>query len=100
MINTTTKSFDTFEADARKAGFDEAKIRDWPPQKVIDTHTHTFHAEAIVTLGEIWLTCGESTRHLLPGDTFTLSYGQPHAERYGVEGATYWVARRNRPVDE
>ena len=32
-----------------------------------------------------------------PGDTFELEAEVPHAERYGPEGATYWVARRNRP---
>jgi len=49
----------------------------------------------VVTQGEMWLTCDGETRHLLPGDTFALSRGQQHAERYGSEGATYWVARRN-----
>lgn len=34
--------------------------------------------------------------HLLPGATFRLDADVPHAERYGSEGATYWVARRNR----
>ena len=40
-------------------------------------------------------TRGDETRHLLPGDTFQLAHGTPHAERYGPEGAIYWVARRN-----
>jgi hypothetical protein len=43
----------------------------------------------------MWLTVGEDTRHLLAGDTFTLDREVPHAERYGTEGATFWVARRN-----
>ena len=37
----------------------------------------------------------EHTRHLLAGDTFELDAHVPHAERYGAEGAAYWVARRN-----
>jgi hypothetical protein len=36
-------------------------------------------------------------QHLLPGDTFALERDERHAERYGDDGATYWVARRNRP---
>ena len=48
----------------------------------------------VVVRGEMWLTVGGSTRHLLPGGTFELSVDVPHAERYGPEGATYWVARR------
>jgi hypothetical protein len=36
---------------------------------------------------------GGETRHLLPGDEFELDAGEPHAERYGEAGATYWVGR-------
>ena len=61
---------------------------------MLDTHTHPFSVKAMVVQGEMWLTVGESTRHLLPGGTFELSSDVPHAERYGPEGATYWVARR------
>jgi hypothetical protein len=43
----------------------------------------------------MWLTVGEQERHLLPGDEFTLDRDVPHAERYGKDGATYWVARRH-----
>ena len=88
-------SFEVFETEARAAGFDEALERRWPPGTVLETHTHPFDAEAVVSQGEMWLTCGDSTRHLLPGDTFALARGVPHAERYGPQGATYWVARRN-----
>ena len=43
----------------------------------------------------MWLTIGAGeTRHLRQGDTFELDQGVTHDERYGDEGATYWVARR------
>lgn len=42
----------------------------------------------------MWLTEGDVTRRLGPGDTFRLHADAPHAERYGEDGATYWVARR------
>jgi hypothetical protein len=90
-----TSSFAAFEADARNAGFDQVLERHWDPNVVLDTHTHPFSVQAVVTQGEMWLTCGAETRHLCTGDTFALEREVPHAERYGSEGATYWVARRN-----
>jgi hypothetical protein len=89
-------AFDTFSASARSQGFDEVLERQWKPHTVLDTHTHGFAVKALVVQGEMWLTCGKRTLHLLPGDTFALERDVPHDERYGPEGATYWVARRNR----
>ncbi|HEU4350274.1 MAG TPA: cupin domain-containing protein, partial [Burkholderiales bacterium] len=77
------------------AGFDEVLERRWQPNTVIDTHTHPFAVQALVVQGEMRLSVGERTRHLRPGDRFELEANVPHAERYGAEGATYWVARRN-----
>lgn len=93
MLNSS--SLEAFRADALAAGFDEALEREWAPNTVLDTHTHPFAADAVVVRGEMWLTCEGQTRHLRPGDRFTLAREQPHAERYGPEGAAYWVARRN-----
>ena len=87
-------NFDVFEANARAAGFDEALVREWAPNTVVETHAHPFDADAVVTQGEMWLTCGEITRHLKPGDTFSLASGALHEEHYGPQGAIYWVARR------
>lgn len=91
----STLSFAEFEAAARARGFDEVLERQWAADTVLDTHTHAFSVEALVVQGEMWLTCGDRTRHLRPGDRFELARDVPHAERYGTEGATYWVARRN-----
>jgi quercetin dioxygenase-like cupin family protein len=88
-------SFESFRVSSLKAGADEVLERHYAPGQVVDTHTHSFDADALVTEGEMWLTCGNETRHLRPGDTFHLPHGTPHSERYGPEGATYWVARRN-----
>ncbi len=81
---------------ARAEGYDEPIERRWAPGQVVEAHEHPFAAIAVVSAGEMWLTQDGQTRHLLPGDTFALRHGEPHAERYGAEGATYWVARRNR----
>ena len=87
--------FDTFRTQALGEGFDEVIERRWDPLTVLDTHTHPFSVKAVVTAGELWLTVGDATRHLRAGDTFTLERDVPHAERYGTDGAAYWVARRN-----
>ena len=87
--------FSEFEAAARAQGYDEVVPRDWPAGAVIDTHGHPFAVKALVVAGEMWLTEGESTRHLRPGDAFELAADAPHAERYGPDGATYWAARRH-----
>lgn len=88
-------SFDQFKTAALARGFDEVLERQWKPGTVLDTHTHDFAVDALVVQGEMWLTVGDDTRRLLPGDSFTLDRAVPHAERYGDAGATYWVARRN-----
>ena len=94
----TTPSFEQFRAQALAEGFDEVLQRDWAAGTVVDTHTHPFAVSARVTRGELWLTLGDHIRHLQAGDSFTLARDIPHAERYGDQGATYWVARRNTPA--
>lgn len=94
MITTT---FESFAAEHRAAGYDEVLERSWKPNQVVDTHTHPFSVQALVVQGEMWLTVGADTKHLRAGDRFELEHSVPHAERYGSDGATYWVARRNRP---
>ncbi|HOB02751.1 cupin domain-containing protein [Casimicrobium huifangae] len=84
-----------FRATMLAAGYDEVLERVWAPDTVVDTHTHPFEANAIVVRGEMWLGENGSERRLLPGDRFHLQAHAPHTERYGPEGATYWVARRS-----
>ncbi|KQP37336.1 cupin domain-containing protein [Pseudorhodoferax sp. Leaf274] len=89
------KTLDDFRATALAAGFDEAIERTWAAHQVLDEHQHPFDAEALVVQGEMWLSDAQGTRHLRPGHGFALARGTPHGERYGAEGATYWVARRS-----
>jgi len=88
-----TPTFEAFAAEQRAIGCDEVLERSWKPGTVVETHTHPFSVRALVVQGEMWLTVGERTRHLRPGERFELERDVPHAERYGAEGATYWVAR-------
>ena len=89
-----TESFVEFETRLKAQGCDEVLERRWEPGQVVPTHSHPFDASAVVVQGEMWLTVGDATQHLLPGGTFALDRGTPHAERYGSEGAVYWVGRR------
>ncbi len=91
----TDAAYQTFEAESLAAGFDEVLVRDWAPGLVIDTHTHPFAVSARVVAGEVALVAGGATAHLRAGDRFELEHGAPHAERYGPEGATFWVARKH-----
>jgi len=94
-MTATYSTLQAFEAEARKRGFDEVLERRWAPGTLLDTHTHPFGVWAVVTSGEMWLTIDGESQHLTPGAQFTLDAHVAHAERYGDEGATYWVARRN-----
>ena len=91
----TTLNFEQFEAQAKAQGFDEVLERTWAANTVVPTHSHPFAVHALVISGELWLTVGEELRQLRAGDTFQLDKAQPHAERYGSEGAVFWAARRN-----
>lgn len=89
------ESFESFRKRSLEDGADEVVERRWGPGQIVDPHTHPFEARALVTEGEMWLTCGGETQHLRAGDTFHIEAGIPHSEKYGADGATYWVARRN-----
>jgi quercetin dioxygenase-like cupin family protein len=88
-------TLETFTAQAMDEGFDEILVREWAPGLELDTHTHAFAVSARVVRGEFWLMVDGSTRHIPQGQGFRLARDVPHAERYGPQGATVWVARAN-----
>jgi hypothetical protein len=88
-------TFGEYEAAARREGYDEVVERSWPASETVPVHEHPFAVKALVVAGEMWLTEGDSTRRLGPGDGFELAARAPHAERYGAGGAIYWAARRH-----
>ena len=90
-----TPDFNEFTRQSLDEGFDEVLVREWAPSLVLDTHTHPFAVSAYVERGEYWLTLEQEVKHLKAGDHFRLARDIPHAERYGPEGATVWVARAN-----
>lgn len=92
------QTFQEYEAEHRLQGFSEVVERHWPPLTVLESHEHEFHAKALVVTGDMWLTENGETHWLHAGSTFELAAGVAHAERYGSDGATYWVARRSQPA--
>jgi hypothetical protein len=88
-------TYDEFESAARADGFDEVLTREWAPGQVLATHSHPFAVRAVVARGEFWLTDVDCIRHLRAGEGFDLERDVVHAERYGPEGTTLWVARRH-----
>ncbi|MGJ7565638.1 AraC family transcriptional regulator [Variovorax sp. GB1R11] len=90
----TLATFSEFETTMRAAGFADIGVRDYPEATEAANHTHDFAVKALVVRGEMWLTVNGDTRHLVVGDTFEMDHETVHSERYGVDGATYWAARR------
>jgi quercetin dioxygenase-like cupin family protein len=91
----TSPSFESFKSQKMALGFDEVLVREWAPNFVNETHVHPFDADVWVAEGEFWLTQGDQTQHFKAGGAFQVPRHTPHAERYGSEGATFWVARKN-----
>lgn len=91
----TSVTLESFTAQSLDEGFDEIIVREWDAHLKLDTHTHPFDVSAHVVRGEYWLTVGNEVKHLKAGDFFRLGREVPHAELYGPEGATVWVARAN-----
>jgi len=87
--------FAQFQAQARQLGFDECLIRHWDANTFIDTHTHSFGVQALVVQGDVSLGVGDHLQDLVAGSRFSLEPGIPHTERYGAQGAVFWVARNN-----
>ncbi len=87
-------SLEEFRQSPLVQGCDEVREREWPASTVLAEHAHPFAARALVVRGEMWLRIGDlPEQHLRAGDTFEVGRGVTHAERYGPEGATFWVGR-------
>ncbi len=92
-------AYRAFAADARARGFDQVLVREWRPGQVLDEHRHDFALEVRVVRGEVALgVAGAPPVRYAAGEGFSLDAGMPHSERYGPEGATFWVARRHPPA--
>jgi CheY-like chemotaxis protein len=87
--------FADFEATSFAGGYDEVVERRWDANEVLEPHRHPFDVKALMVAGDLWLTREGQTKHLRAGDSFEIPRNQVHAERYGPNGAIFWVARRH-----
>ena len=88
------QTFETFKSASLSEGFDQVAERTWAPGVVNGLHIHPFSVKAQMVHGDMWLTVAGKVRHLRAGDSFELAFEEPHAERFGTEGASYWSARK------
>jgi quercetin dioxygenase-like cupin family protein len=94
---TPTIRFAEFEAASLAEGYDEVVERRWDANEVLEPHRHPFVVKGLMIAGDLWLTRDDRTQHLRAGDAFEIPRNQVHAERYGPDGAIFWVARRHAP---
>jgi nicotinamidase-related amidase len=86
-------TFEQFSALHEAQGYAPALVRQWQPNDTAPLHSHPFAFSALMVAGEFWLDADGRSRKVLRGERFTLPPNHPHAERYGPQGATFWVAR-------
>ena len=83
-----------FTAQAMDDGFDEVIQKEWAPNLVLEKHAHPFDARVQVVAGQVKLEFANGSQTYEPGDGFFILRGTEHAEQYGPQGATFWVARK------
>ena len=92
-----SRSISRQRAEALAAGFDEVLEREWAPDTVVETHTHSFAVEAVVVRGEMWLSsqftlggavgASLSDHAWMAGLYLGASYTHPGAGVHGACGA-------------
>ena len=82
-----------FTQELTRDGF-EAATRSMEPNLVNTTHAHPFEVRALMLSGELTLRSEGKTQVCRTGDVFTMQAGCEHDERFGPEGATYLVGRK------
>lgn len=90
-----TSSFEEFQADTLRAGFDKVLVREWLPGYAMGEHAHEPAIQALVVRGELWVKSADRLQHCRAGDRFELDAGAVHSEGAGPEGAQFWVAQRH-----
>jgi len=86
-------NIEAFEAQLKAAGCQQILDRVYGPNEFVGLHAHDFSARAIVTEGEVVISCNEVAKLYQVGDVFEIAAGQAHTEQYGPHGATYRVGR-------
>ena len=85
---------DAFLRELATGGFAQPVLVSREAGGYLAEHSHPFEAKALIASGSIAITCAGVTRVYLTGDIFHLALGEPHSERYGEQGVTYWAGRK------
>ena len=83
-----------FERSRRAEGFTAFELKKLDNTYATTPHAHPFDVAALVTEGEITLTCGGQARTYRAGEIFTMAQGTEHFERVGGKGVEYYAATR------
>lgn len=92
-VATTPVDMAAFEAALQAEGY-KTVPRVLPAGTALPEHVHAFDAKALISAGEIAITCAGETRSYRAGDVFTVPRGTPHAEVTGPQGVSYLVGHR------
>ena len=68
---------ETFKTQLQQAGYSEVVEKSYAPDTFIDVHTHPFAARALITSGEMSITCGDEARTYRVGDLRTRRQSSP-----------------------
>jgi mannose-6-phosphate isomerase-like protein (cupin superfamily) len=85
----------SFEAELKRAGYDETKTAGFAAGHDIGTHSHPYDVRALVLEGEFTIAVDGVARTYAPGDVFVLAGNTPHTERVGPVGVKFLIGRRH-----
>ncbi|MFM0344804.1 MULTISPECIES: cupin domain-containing protein [unclassified Paraburkholderia] len=77
-----------------KEGFPDAVVVTREANVEMEIHEHAFEAKALILEGEMSIRMDDEVRAYRVGDVFHLPANKPHAERFGPNGVTYLVGRK------
>ncbi|MFM0002035.1 cupin domain-containing protein [Paraburkholderia dipogonis] len=77
-----------------KEGFPDAVVVTREANVEMEIHEHPFEAKALILEGEMSIRMDDEVRAYRVGDVFNLPANKPHAERFGPNGVTYLVGRK------
>jgi len=83
-----------FTAQAMEDGFEEILQKEWDPNIALDMHTHPYDVRVQVASGQVRLSLADGAQTYQAGQGFYLARNTEHAEKYGPDGAHFWVARK------
>ena len=86
-----------FEAGLARDGYGDIESRSAPANVTSAAHSHPCDIRALLTGGELTLSCAGTQRTYRAGDMVEIPAGAEHIEQNGPLGYTYIVGRRQVP---